>query len=512
MYNVILFTDITVALNSPISIGAFKIAHVLRKKGYSCLVVNHFSHFTLEEFDRLIDHAVGDETFLVGFSTTFLQDNTLFLQGTEIEDAVFSKIKLKNNNIKFVVGGTQATPNYKRKNIDYVCLGYSEGSIINLAEHLTKNTTLRNATKNIWRTIVIDDKFSKEYDFQNEDMVWLPEDVVNHRVLPFEVARGCIFSCKFCSYPLTGKQQLDFVKIEDNMRKELTDNYEKYGITHYFLIDATFNDHIQKLEMMLRVVKGLHFQPIFWGYHRLDLICTRPETLKMLHEIGVRSMFFGIESLNPNTAKSIGKGYSIDKQIAMTKLIKETYPDITLHGSFIVGLPGESEDSVNATAQKLVDKHFPLDSWYFQPLRLFKTWYGDYSSDIAKKYVEYGYTDEGQLEDYRIIWKNDYFNFAKAKQFAEEVNARTSHLQYLEGRPAMGFFDIQYNDYEFADMIKMPKLSIDYNAIKNTNHPNFINQYKEKLFELIDAHLKGSGSESDYLRQEPPTPAVLQRS
>jgi hypothetical protein len=169
----------------------------------------------------------------------------------------------------------------------------------------------------------------------------------------------------------------------------------------------------------------------------------------------------------------------------MTKLIKETYPDITLHGSFIVGLPGESEDSVNATAQKLVDKHFPLDSWYFQPLRLFKTWYGDYSSDIAKNYIEYGYTDEGQPEDYRIIWKNDYFNFAKAKQFAEEVNARTSNLQYLEGRPAMGFFNIQYNDYKFTELIKLPKLSVDYDSIKNIIYPNFIKEYKEKLFEML---------------------------
>jgi radical SAM superfamily enzyme YgiQ (UPF0313 family) len=30
------------------------------------------------------------------------------------------------------------------------------------------------------------------------------------KVLPIEIARGCIFKCKFCSYPLNGKQNLDF--------------------------------------------------------------------------------------------------------------------------------------------------------------------------------------------------------------------------------------------------------------------------------------------------------------
>jgi radical SAM superfamily enzyme YgiQ (UPF0313 family) len=52
-------------------------------------------------------------------------------------------------------------------------------------------------------------------------MSWLPTDVVNQQVLPLEVARGCIFRCKFCAYPMNGKQQLDFVRSESQLMYEL---------------------------------------------------------------------------------------------------------------------------------------------------------------------------------------------------------------------------------------------------------------------------------------------------
>jgi radical SAM superfamily enzyme YgiQ (UPF0313 family) len=503
MYNVILFTELPdMSFNSPIIIGAYKLAHVLRKNGYSCLVVNHFSRFTQAELMTLIDRIVGENTVLVGFSTTFLSSELFFFQGADVEDAVIEKIKTKNRNVKFVVGGTKSNPNYNHKHIDYACLGYSETSIVNLVDYLIKKTPLNNATKNIWGTIIIDDRFAPLYDFKNEDMVWLPEDVVNHKVLPIEIARGCIFKCKFCSYPMNGKQQLDFVKSEDNLRQELIDNYEKYGIKHYFLIDDTFNDHTLKLETMCKIVKSLNFQPIFWGYHRLDLICTRPETLPMLYDIGVRSMFFGIETLNPRTAKLIGKGYNIDKQIEMVKHIKREYPDISLHGNFMVGLPEESIESVKHTADLLLKKEFPLDSWWFQPLRMFKEMYRTYSSDIEKNYIEYGYEDESTPEDHAIKWKNKYMTEDQAIQLVKEIyDINYYNAQLIEGRVAMAMYDTGYKDYTFDQIRNIPQLKTEH---KFEDYSKFLNMYKEKLF----ATLGVSGSDSVIPRQGPPTPNV----
>ena len=368
MYNVIIFTDITDNIATMPSLGPFKCARVLRKNGYSCLVVNHLSKYLYDELVELIDLTVDKDTFLVGFSTTFLKNTqveiipgeptphylplgmeTVFPQGKEFENKVIAYIKEKNNQVKFIAGGAKTSAQYYNKNIDYACIGYSEVSIVQLANHLTKNTLLPNSFKNLLGITIIDDRLAKGYDFANEDLVWEKTDVVNHKALPLEVARGCIFKCRFCNFPMVGKKTLDYVKRPDILQKELEYNYENYGITNYVLGDDTFNDHPEKINLLHAMVKKLKFQPVFGGYHRLDLICTRPESIEQLYEIGVRFMYFGIESLNITAAKAIGKAHDRKKQIKMIEHLRSKYKDLSLHGSFIIGLPGEDIDSCRKT-------------------------------------------------------------------------------------------------------------------------------------------------------------------
>ena len=105
MYNVIIFTDSTDNILTMMPLGPYKIGHVLRKHGYSCLIINHLSDFTSEELKQIIDLTVSDDTYLVGFGTTFLRSveverneheptpaypdmpaNTVFPQGKEFEN------------------------------------------------------------------------------------------------------------------------------------------------------------------------------------------------------------------------------------------------------------------------------------------------------------------------------------------------------------------------------------------------------------------------------------------
>ena len=71
MYNFILFTDVTDTLMAYRAIGAYKCAHMLRDQGYSCLVVDHLHTFSLDEFAKVLDIAMGKDTYAIGFSSTF---------------------------------------------------------------------------------------------------------------------------------------------------------------------------------------------------------------------------------------------------------------------------------------------------------------------------------------------------------------------------------------------------------------------------------------------------------
>jgi hypothetical protein len=505
MYNILIFTDITDNLMSPVSLGAYKIAHSLRTAGYTCLVINHLSDWSQEELQNLLDLTISKETILVGFSTTFLRSieierdpskptppypeigvGTVFPQGKQFENDIISYIKTKNSQIKFMVGGVRTSQDYSNRNINYAFIGYSEVSIVNLADHLTKQVLLTNSLKNIWGVTIIDDRLAKSYDFANSDMTWLDTDVVNHKVLPIEIGRGCVFRCKFCDYPMNGKKQLDYIKRTDLIIKELENNYNKFGIKHYYIVDDTFNDHPKKLEIIRDAVKTLDFTPVFWGYHRLDLICTHPETLPILYDIGVRAMFFGIETFDENTGKIIGKGYRRSKQISMLKHIKKTYPDLTLHGSFMIGLPEESITSVRATFDAIMDRDIPLDSWKWYGLKLFNTSKITFNSELSQNLLKYGYVDLGSdPESIFVNWGNEYTNNTEANDLAFDFmeQGMSSGRITLSGEASLYLSDIGYKD--FSTLTKIPHRDIEWNYIEYTVKPNFVNNYKQQLIKLI---------------------------
>jgi hypothetical protein len=504
MYDVIFFTDQTDNIFGTVTIGAFKCAHVLRKHGYSCLVVNHYSEYTYDDLVELIESAVSDRTFMVGFSTTFLKNNqiekqvgkytpmytditddSVFPQGKDFENKFVECLRKKNSKLKIIAGGTRVTQQFSNRNIDYAFIGYSEISIVNLANHLTKRQPLENNSKNIYGVVVIDDRFAPAYNFNNEDMVWEPTDVVNHRSLPIEIGRGCIFKCKFCSYPMNGKQNLDFVKTANLLESELRNNHDRYGIRHYHIVDDTFNDHVEKLQSIRSVVDRLDFQPVFWGYHRLDLLCTRPDTIKILHDIGVRSMYFGIESLNEKTGRIVGKGFNRPRQIEMIQTIRAQYPDISMHGSFILGLPEESLDSMWETHNSLISQDIPLHSWISHGLHMYNHNKSTYVSDFEKNFAEYGYIDIGTSEQSKSRhWKNQFTNSNEVSALATQFNNQSRQLPFfmLPGHDALA---LSTYGSDFDTLRNTPYHRFDFGAVEHVIKPNFDKEYKKQLLKML---------------------------
>jgi radical SAM superfamily enzyme YgiQ (UPF0313 family) len=496
----------TNSILSTIYLGPYKVAHVLREAGYSCLVVNHLSDYTVDELKNLIDLTVGDQTCLVGFSTTFMmkkiqQDkskptppltslgpNTVFPQGKEFENTIIDYIKQKNPKIKTMAGGHGVNENYQNKNIDYVLIGYSEISVVNLVNHLIDKDTLNRSYKNIHGRIIIDDRKADTYIFPEGTMSWQDIDVVNHQMLPVEIGRGCIFKCKFCAFPMNGKQQLDFVKTPDNLFNELLRNYNEFGITKYCIVDDTFNDHIEKIENIRDLVKRLPFQPVFWAYIRLDLLCTRPETVQMLYDIGLRSMYFGIETLNLKTGRIIGKGFDRAKQIAMIKHIKDTYPDVVCHGSFIVGLPHESKESSIETFKLLNDGSIPLDSWQFNGLRIYESKDQAFVSDIMEDPIKYGYKDIGNADGNKlpgiVNWQNEFMTASDSWNLANEfiAESRKNNRFKLSGQFA---FHLQTMGYDFDVLRTLPHKDFEWHKCEWEVKPAFVAEYKKQLIELI---------------------------
>jgi radical SAM superfamily enzyme YgiQ (UPF0313 family) len=506
MYDAIIFTDCWGPIGNIPAIGAYKCAHSLRKNGYTCLVVNHVGEFEFDELVDLLDQSIGTNTRLIGFSTTFMankpdtysdgsvadgfsgRNQMLLPQGADFEKKILQHIQDKNNLVKTVVGGTKATVNYSNRNIDYVCVGYSEVSVVNLMDHLCKGVELEHNHRNIFGRVILDDRYAPSYEFAKEDMEWLDTDVVNHKCLPLEIGRGCIFQCRFCSYPLIGKKNLDYVKSYDCLYKELQSNYDQFGVKNYLIIDDTFNDNVEKLKRIESVVSKLSFQPEFWAYVRLDLLCTRPETLDILYRIGVRSMQFGIETMHPVAAKSIGKGFDRNKLVAKLDEIAERYPDIYTGSGFIAGLPGESEHDLRNTLDRLISREIKLHHWVWAPLFFERRGMETYSSEFSRNFEKYGYVDQTPEDSSQIVnWKSDVMTRDKATELAKELNfAAQDHSGLYTGFMT----EIStYGKFQWKDILenyrKFSKLDVHNNIFVEHVRPNFIKKYKKKLSELV---------------------------
>lgn len=444
-YDAIIFTGGLSVTTKPF--GAYKIAHELRSAGFSTLVINHLEYFSIEELKDILKQTVGSNTLFVGVSNTFFGSMELKNTGKVInqpdahsflphshsqqeETELCNYIKTLNSDVKIILGGTRAHYNVSNPNIDYVFVGYSDQSVVNFAQHLAHGVPLQKARKNLSGIIVVDDDLAKDFDFANSSMRWCDDDVVLWgEALPLEISRGCIFSCKFCSYRLNGKQALDYLKNYDNIRNELVHNYEQYGVTCYRFVDDTFNDTEEKIDAMLKISESLPFELKFWAYIRLDLLATRPHTIDKLYRMGLRSIFFGIETLNKKTGLLIGKGFDPDRSVALINNLKQTYGDnLQIHGSFICGLPEESFDSVNNTMQRLLTREIDVDTYSFYPLGIAKGSTHVWQSAFGLDMQQYGYYEDPDdtVTDKRLIpWKNKYMTFQQATKHVEEFLERT---------------------------------------------------------------------------------------
>lgn len=447
--NVILLTDSTSTHALQKSLGAYKVAHELRRAGFEVAVIGHLHVFRIEEIAQLLQDLVNENTLFVGVSNTFytrvdtLPDrgssileaespgtSAMVPHGAEFNEDLAALIRERNPRCKLVLGGALAGAERENALYDFLVIGYADRSVVNLARHLLDpSVSLEHAYRSVYGPIVVNDKLASGFDFASSRMRYADHDVIlPGETLVIEVGRGCIFRCAFCSYPLNGKKKLDYIRHDDLLVQEFVENYERFGVTRYIVSDDTFNDSVEKCEMMARVAARLPFKLEWWAYLRLDLLAAHPQTVDLLAQSGLRAAFFGIETFDREAGAVIGKGARRERLLGTIDLIKDRYGDsISLHGSFIFGLPRESLASMHETAAYLLSDKCRLDTWLAFPLRLndragqiFKPSALDpeinFLSAIELQPQRFGYTfdDSG-------AWSNEHCNAATVRSLALEV-------------------------------------------------------------------------------------------
>jgi radical SAM superfamily enzyme YgiQ (UPF0313 family) len=164
-----------------------------------------------------------------------------------------------------------------------------------------------------------------------------------HPYISLYSTRGCPAQCTFCLWPQTlsghawRKRSTDDVAAEMAHAKELFPN-----VKEFFFDDDTFN--IQKARTIELCAK---LKPLGLTWSCTSRVTTDRETLKAMREAGCRLLIVGYESGDPQILKNIKKGATVQRARDFTKDCHDL--GLTIHGDFILGLPGETKESIRNT-------------------------------------------------------------------------------------------------------------------------------------------------------------------
>lgn len=397
MNNAIIFTDVNGSIGLGRYAGPYRIATEMRKNGWQVSVIDFMMEFSNQEIlDILKYKKLNGYTNWVGFSSTFLlpRDTDPFGIRTAIRENTET-----SSSIGLYLDEAQELINQIRNLGFKVFIG---------------GTKLKFDLEGVrWIKGTAEDKLFDSFDFTNSVIEYTKNDLIfEGEHLPLEIARGCIFKCSFCSYDLNGKRLWDFCKSPTVIKNEMISNFDKFGTTGYMFSDDTYNDSSEKVEELLKMYKTLPFDLEFSAYARFDLMLSKPETIPMLIESGMKSVFFGIETFNHDSGKAIGKGMDPEKIKSGLIDLKKEYPELLISTGFIAGLPYDTEDSLKDTVKWLESS--PVDSYSFQVLSLGK------NSEFGKNKEKFGYKIDNNGQ-----WYTDKLNYRSAFQIADSVKYKS---------------------------------------------------------------------------------------
>jgi hypothetical protein len=496
---VILFTDVADTTGYGKYSGTYKIATEIRNAGYTCQVVDLFSKFTYEELEKIINKFVTSETILIGFSCTLMEkrvglygskDAKVYNFGRPNEEvsSIINYAKQKSPRLKTVAGGARINSLSNWKFIDYTVINKGDIAIVKLIEHILYGNNLPGAKK-VNHSIMIDggsqDYFYDQNAFASSKILYQPQDIIlPGETLPIEVSRGCIFSCAFCHFDLIGKKIGDWQKTADSLREELLRNYELYGTTQYMVSDELVNESMPKMQLVHEVFTSMPFDLKYTSYARLDLIHAFPEQREMIQESGAMSITFGIETMNEKVGKKIGKGLGPTRVKETLNYCAETWKGkIITSSNFIVGLPGETEESLRSTVDWLVSDDCALDIFGFTTLFVRSKSDGRTESKIDKDPKKFNMTIK---ED--KTWESDVMTFEQASALTKEFFADPRVREKVKFGAAtwMGrVVNLGYSIEEIYQFIKDENLNrkeLEFNlGIKSNELKNL---YFKKLMEV----------------------------
>jgi len=200
------------------------------------------------------------------------------------------------------------------------------------------HTPDRPIIQNMDELAFVTDVYKRDLTIENYFIGYL-----EHPYVSLYTGRGCRSRCTFCLWPQTLGGHIYRVRSPQNVFEEMKLAKAYFPqVKEFFFDDDTFTDNIPRALDIARRLKTLG---INWSCNSKANVPY--DALKVLKDCGLRLLLVGYESGNQQILNNIKKGLHLEQARRFTRDCSSL--GILIHGTFIVGLPGETPETIEQT-------------------------------------------------------------------------------------------------------------------------------------------------------------------
>ena len=248
--------------------------------------------------------------------------------------------------------GAPAVDFVARNEFDFTCLEAAEGRDLSAIDGISYRDANGGIVHNKDRAILqnmdllpfVTDVYKRDLRMEDYFIGYLM-----HPYVSLYTGRGCKSRCTFCLWPQTVGGHTYRVRSPEHVAAEIKHAMGLFPqAKEWFFDDDTFTDNLPRAEA---VAKELGKLGVTWSCNAKANVPR--ETLKVLRDNGLRLLLVGYESGNQQILHNIKKGMRIEVAKQFTKDCHEL--GIKIHGTFILGLPGETKETIEQTIKFAVE-------------------------------------------------------------------------------------------------------------------------------------------------------------
>ena len=279
-----------------------------------------------------------------------------------------------------------------------------------------------------------------------------------HPYISFYTGRGCKSRCTFCLWPQTVGGHNYRTRSIENVVEEVKYTIKTWpDVKEIFFDDDTLTDNAPRVEALARELGKLG---VTWSCNAKANVPRK--TLEIMKAGGLRLLLVGYESGNQQILINIKKGLRTEVARQFTKDCHDL--GIVIHGTFILGLPGETAETIEETINyaKELNPHTiqvslaaPYPGTFLYKQATENGWF-DNSTDLLNDdgeqiaQLSYPHLPAAQIFDaVEDFYRRYYFRFSKIKDIVWEM-LRDWNMMKRRLREGVEFFEFLRHRKEAA--------------------------------------------------------------